>query len=172
MKAAADRRRLGIALTVLAVLVGGALLQAAGPLHDVTPPAADELQQRFDAALAELRARRFEPAAMAWQRVLDLAPRLPEAHVNLGFALLGLNRAEAARERFEAATELRPEQANAYYGLALAHEARGDIELAIGAMRTYLHRARQEEPAHLRRARAALWEWESRRPAAAASAPR
>lgn len=162
-----DRRRLGALLTLLAVLAGGAALQALAPVHEAPAAAAprDELRERFDQAVLMLHARQFQHAATALHRVLELAPRLPEAHVNMGFAMLGLNRPDAARDFFDGATALRPEQANAYYGLALAHEARGDLDLAIGAMRSYLHRARDADETHLRRARAALWEWESRRQA-------
>ena len=42
----------------------------------------------------------------------------------------------------DGAMALNPSQANAYYGLALAHEAAGDLDLATGAMRSYLHLAR------------------------------
>lgn len=158
-----DRRRTGALLTLLAVLAGGAAFQALTPMHEA--PAAvvprDELRERFDQAVLMLHAKQFEHAATALHRVLELAPRLPEAHVNMGFAMLGLQRPDAARDFFDGATALRPEQANAYYGLALAHEARGDLELAVGAMRSYLHRAGDADAAHLRRARSALWEWES-----------
>jgi tetratricopeptide (TPR) repeat protein len=95
---------------------------------------------------------------------------MPEAHVNMGFALLGLQRNEPARDFFEGAIALAPGQANAYYGLALAHEAQGDLASATGAMRSYLHLAREEQPEHLARARAALWEWEQQRPRAPAAA--
>ncbi len=156
-----DHRRLGALLTLALVLAGGAWIQAGAPVHEAEPVAArDELRERFDQAVLMLHAKQYEHAVTALHRVLELAPRLPEAHVNMGYALLGLGRAEAARDFFEAATALRPEQANAYHGLALAHEQRGDLPLAIGAMRTYLHRAKDGDPAHLRRARAALWEWE------------
>lgn len=156
-----DHRRLGALLTLALVLAGGAWIQAGAPVHEAEPVAArDELRERFDQAVLMLHAKQYEHAVTALHRVLELAPRLPEAHVNMGYALLGLGRAEAARDFFEAATALRPEQANAYHGLALAHEQRGDLPLAIGAMRTYLHRANGGDPAHLRRARAALWEWE------------
>lgn len=158
-----DRRRTGALLTLLAVLAGGAAFQALTPMHEAPAAAVprDELRERFDQAVLMLHAKQFEHAATALHRVLELAPRLPEAHVNMGFAMLGLQRPDAARDFFDGATALRPEQANAYYGLALAHEARGDLELAVGAMRSYLHRARDADAAHLRRARAALWEWES-----------
>ena len=111
-------------------------------------------------------------ALTALHRVLQLAPELPEAHVNMGYALLGLNRPKEARDFFDGATALRPAQANAYYGLALAHEAAGDLASATGAMRSYLHLARDERAEHLARARAALWEWEQARRGPAAVPPR
>jgi Flp pilus assembly protein TadD len=148
----------------------GALVAAGLATHPRTPPQAapkmphaDEVQRLFGHAVELLQARQFDPAVAALHRVLLLAPKMPEAHVNMGFALLGLERPRQARDFFEGATALRPDQANAYYGLALAHEAAGDLDLATGAMRTYLHLAKNESEEHLRRARAALWEWESQR---------
>lgn len=177
-----DRRVLGLVLTAGAVVVGGIAISRFGPVHppEAVPtvsaridPATDpashassardaEVRRRFDAAVVMLHARQYEPAAAALHRVIELAPRMPEAHVNMGFAMLGLQRPAIARDFFEGATALRPDQANAYYGLALANESLGDLELALGAMRSYLHLARNEDEAHLRRARAALWEWESK----------
>lgn len=121
-----------------------------------------EVRQRFDEAVVMLHARQYDHAVTALHRVLALAPEMPEAHVNMGFALLGMQRGKAARDFFDGAMALKPDQANAYYGLALAWEAEGDLHLATGAMRSYLHLARSESEAHLRRARAALWEWETR----------
>jgi tetratricopeptide (TPR) repeat protein len=157
-----DHRRAGALITLLAVWLGGLLIS----LRSGEPPAGDESRRHFDEAVLMLHARQFEPAVAALRRVLALQPKLPEAHVNMGFALLGLHRAEEARAHFDSATALRPDQANAYYGLALAHEALGDLPMATGAMRSYLHLARNERDEHLRRARAALWEWEQARPVA------
>jgi tetratricopeptide (TPR) repeat protein len=175
-----DQRWLGVALTAAAVLLGGLWIARTPPAHAPAPiadavvatPTDAELRQHFDAAVALLHARQYAQAAAALHRVIELAPRLPEAHVNLGFAMLGLQRAALARTAFENALALKPDQANAYYGLALAQESLGDLELALGAMRSYLHLARAENEAHLRRARAAVWEWESQIAARrAASAP-
>ena len=163
-----DRRALGLLLTAAGVLLGGWGLATLAPTHAPQtveaprPTPAAELRQRFDTAVLLLHARQFEPAAAALQRVLELAPRLPEAHVNMGFALLGQQRAAEAQRYFESAAALQADQANAYYGLALTHEAQGDLELALGAMRSYLHLAHAQDEAHLRRARAALWEWETK----------
>lgn len=120
-----------------------------------------EVRQRFEQAVVMLHARQYDHAITALHRVLEIAPRMPEAHVNMGYALMGLEQPEAARGFFNAAIELNPRQANAYYGLALAEEAREDYESALGAMRTYLHFARAEEP-HAVKARAAIWEWEGK----------
>lgn len=152
-------------LTLALVLLLGAVLERR-PAEPPAPPAPPrlpheaEVRRRFDEAVLMLHARQFEHAATALHRVLALAPTMPEAHVNMGFAMLGLGRAKEARDFFEGATALHPAQANAYYGLALAWEAAGDLAMATGAMRSYLHLARTESAEHLRRARAALWEWE------------
>lgn len=159
-----DRRSVGFALTCALVLAGGLGLATISPLHapESTPIVqSTEAQRHFEASVLLLHARRFDEARAVLLRVIDLAPGLPEAHANLGFALLGLRQPAAAREAFERAITLRPAQANAYYGLALAQESLGDLELALGAMRSYLHLGQRESEAHLRRARAALWEWES-----------
>jgi tetratricopeptide (TPR) repeat protein len=164
---ALDRRLLGVLLTLGLVVGGGAWMARWPATHapqEPDAPAAQpqhELQRRFDEAVVLLHARQHEGAVRALQRVIELAPRMPEAHVNMGYALLGLEQPQAARRAFETAIDLRTEQANAYYGLALSHEAGQDLELALGAMRSYLHLARNENEAHLARARAALWEWEA-----------
>jgi len=177
-----DHRLAGVLLTVVAVLAGGWWLDrpapnpppATAPSAPGAPGAQDlaSLRRHFDQAVLLLHAGRHAEAAAALHQALALAPRLPEAHVNMGFAQLGLGRAAAARDAFDTATTWAPGQANAYYGLAMAWEALGDLPMATGAMRSYLHLARDERPEHLARARAALWTWEqARRPGAAASAP-
>jgi tetratricopeptide (TPR) repeat protein len=172
-----DHRRNALWLTLALVAAGGMALHALDSPHapEAVPattaaPHADDTQRLFNAAVVMLHAKRYDDAATALHRVLAYAPQMPEAHVNMGFAMLGLQRHKEARDFFEGATALAPNQANAYYGLALVHEAQGDLALARGAMRSYLHLARHERPEHLARARAALWEWEQKR--AAASAPR
>lgn len=120
-----------------------------------------ELRQRFEQAVVMLHAKQYDHAVTALHRVLELSPAMPEAHVNMGFALLGLRQTQAARSFFQSAIDLRPEQANAYYGLALAEEMREDYELALGAMRSYLHLSPADDP-HRTKARSALWEWEQK----------
>lgn len=129
-----------------------------------SPAYPGELHQRFQQAAVMLHAGQFLYALEAVERVLDLAPDMPEGHVNAGFALLGLAHAERARHHFEFAVNLRPTQVNAYYGLALALESLGDLDGALGAMRTYVHLA-DDRDQFQRRAWAAIWEWQSQRSA-------
>lgn len=116
-----------------------------------------ELFQRATAALA---ARRYEEAVTGLTSLLAIAPNLPEAHVNMGFALLGLNRFTEARDHFLMATDLRRMQVNAYYGLALAYEGLDDLVLARGAMRSYSHLAGEKDP-YRDKAKSYLEKWNS-----------
>lgn len=120
-----------------------------------------EIETRFNQAVAMLHARQYDFAVTALHRVLELSPRLVDAHVNMGYALLGLERYRAAADFFASAIELDHYQGNAYWGLAVALERSGDLEGALGAMRTYIHLAPPADP-FVRKARAALWEWGDR----------
>jgi Flp pilus assembly protein TadD len=122
-------------------------------------PHAEDVDRNFQQGVAMLHAKRYEFAVAAFHKVLEYAPDMPEAHVNMGFALEGLGHHREAEDFFESATALRPGQANAYYGMAVALEGLGDLRGAIGAMRTYVHLSPPDDP-HRRRAESALWEWE------------
>ena len=181
-----DRRWQILMFVVLASVTGGALVylmperartvaapEAVSAVASLSAPAAEtysgELHERFQQAAAMLHIGQHLYALEALERVLELAPHLPEARVNAGYALLGLDRPGRAREQFEHAIAIRPNQVNAYYGLALALEALGDLEGALGAMRSYVHLAEQGD-AHVRRAQSAIWEWEDARERGAGSA--
>ncbi|MCF6345999.1 MAG: tetratricopeptide repeat protein [Thiomicrorhabdus sp.] len=123
---------------------------------------ASEIDLRFSQAVVMLHAKQYDSAIKALHRVLELAPKMPEAHVNMGYAFLGGGDAKTARDFFASAIELNLNQLNAYYGLAVASEVLGDMESALGAMRTYVHLSPKDDP-HLAKARAALWEWQAAR---------
>ena len=165
-----DRRWLVLALTAAIIAAAGALLGVASDRFAVgggavSRPAKQasvdpEVHQRFQQGVLMLHAKQHEHALTAFHRVLELAPDMPEAHVNMGYALLGMKRHDAARQFFEGAIELRKNQLNAYYGLAVALEGLRDFPGAIGAMRTYVHLAKAEDP-YKRKAEAAIWEWQA-----------
>lgn len=160
-----------LVLTVAAITAGGALLAvfsdsvAVGGTKATSRPAKSapanpEVHQRFQQGVMMLHAKQHEHALTAFHRVLELAPEMPEAHVNMGYALLGLQRYDAARQFFEGAIALRTRQLNAYFGLAVALEGMRDLPGAIGAMRTYAHLAKPDDP-YRRKAEAAVWEWQA-----------
>jgi len=128
--------------------------------HASTERAA-EIKLRFEQAVAMLHAKKYEFALPPLHRLMQLAPRMPEAYVNMGYALIGLKRYKTAAEFFQTAINLRPYQDNAYWGLAVALENQNDLGGALGAMRTYIHLAKANDP-YVRRARSAIWEWEYR----------
>jgi Flp pilus assembly protein TadD len=153
-----DVRFAGVLLAIAAIAAAGVLIAV---LPGVGPRAASnpEIAERFAQGVVMLHAKQHEHALTAFHRVLELDPGLPEAHVNAGFALLGMGKPAAARDFFRSALELRARQLNAYYGLAVAYERLGDLPAARGAMRTYAHLAPKDDPFR-RKAEAALWEWE------------
>lgn len=128
--------------------------------------ASGEPKNDFDSAFREgvalMQAGNYEQALLAWHQVLLLDAEMAEVRVNMGFTLFELQRYEQARGFFAGALEQNAYQANAYYGLAIVSEKLGDLEAALGAMRSYIHLAGPEqEQRFIRRARAALWEWEA-----------
>lgn len=171
-----------VTVTLVAIAAGGVIISAvsddapfgrffstvSAPVArhaPATDPARQEIHQRFQQGVVMLHAKQHEHAMTAFHRVLQLDPALPEAHANMGFALIGLERYAAARDFFESAVALRRDQVNAYYGLAVALEGLHDRQGAIGAMRTFVHLTPPDDP-YLRKAQAALWEWEAERTAA------
>jgi Flp pilus assembly protein TadD len=169
-----DKRRLVISAFLLATLLLGFGLQKLatnGPQAAsiaVDPHAASGdlsgesrlVHQQFQQAVALLKQGQFEYAVQGFHEVLKLVPDLPEAHVNMGFALLGLEKFKAAQEFFDSASNIRPSQSNAYYGLAVALEGLGDSQQAVITMRTFVHIAEQNDPFR-RKAESAIWEWEA-----------
>jgi len=174
-----DTRRRTLALTVVAIAAGGLVIAAVsdgsvfgwrfsttrapeGGQAGATDRTRQEIHERFQQGVIMLHAKRHEHAMTAFHRVLELDPTMPEAHVNMGFALIGRERYGAARDFFDSAIALRKEQVNAYYGLALALDGLRDRAGAIGAMRAFVHLSRPNDP-YQRKAQAALWEWEADR---------
>jgi Flp pilus assembly protein TadD len=170
--AAASRVRV-LAATFVGIALAGAAMHWQGR-EDTglrEPPGGDaahvEAMQRarfdtgFRQAVVMLHARQYEHAATALHQLLKIAPEVPEVHVNMGFALLGLGRHAEARDFFAGAAELAPAQPNTYYGLAVSLEALGDTAGALGAMRTFVHLTTPDDP-WLPKARAALWEWQAK----------
>ncbi len=176
MNGRVDKRRTLIPVALVLTIAGGAAiqLQVAGPGRNAdmalpqtgagtsrAPAMADphtlHVQQRFQDAVALLQAGHFEYAVAALREVLAIKPGLPEAHVNMGYALLGMGNSSAAAGHFERASDLRPSLYNAYYGLALAERDNGNQTQALAAMQAFAHLADQDDR-HLPRAQEFIWE--------------
>jgi tetratricopeptide (TPR) repeat protein len=138
-------------IALFATVAPGRLEKKSPPIDEATRQHAiesrkSEIATRFKQGVDMMQMRQYTHAVTAFHRVLALDPTLPEAHVNMGFALLETGDPAGAQRFFESATRLNTNQLNAYYGLALAAQAQGAHQVAAGAMRTWLHLAPPDDP--------------------------
>lgn len=105
-----------------------------------------QLKIYFNQAVAMLHAKKYELSIVALHKVLEIDPKMPEAHINMGFSLLGLKKPKAARDFFLTALELDDTQLNAFYGLALSYAELTEYQSAIGAIVSYIHLSPSNEP--------------------------
>jgi tetratricopeptide (TPR) repeat protein len=173
------RRRAGVLLATIALVAASGfaitLLPGSGPGSTGGEQAANasgergaanipaEADLRFKQAVIMLHAKEYEHAATALHKVLALAPTMPEAHVNMGYAMIGLQRYEIARDFFRSAIALRVGQANAHYGLALCLAELGDRAGAISAMNDYRRYAAADDR-FVAKANAAIAAWQAPAP--------
>ena len=116
------------------------------------------LQTTFNQGVMMLHAKQYELAITAFHKVIEIAPEMPEAYNNIGYALLGMESYQAAQDFFNSAIELNVNLLSAYFGLALTYAAQENYPLAIGAMETYRHRTTDDDP-YLQQAYDYLQEW-------------
>lgn len=135
----------------------------AGPRPAQATPEAHRRALRQQAR-TELAAKRFKEAIRPLEQLIALAPGDAQAHMLMGLALEGANNFELARRYYEAAIDRDLLMADAYFGYATTSEALGDLESALGAMRSFLHVQKDNDPYRMRvaQARSAIWEWESK----------
>jgi hypothetical protein len=132
---------------------------------------ANSAQQEGDAATKVLRRarslireKRYDDALDVLNAERPLLKENAEAYFLIGKILERKNDFNTARDFYNAALNRNPAMSEAHWGFATSSEALGDLESALGAMRSYLHTERDADPMRLRinQARAAIWEWESR----------
>jgi len=131
-----------------------------GTVASVNGPDKVNFDRLFELGIDALRTGDAHAAARAFEAARQRQPHVPEVYVNLGFAYLALGQPAAAKSAFESAIGMRTGQTNAFFGLAESNERLGDIEGALGAMRTYVHLAAPDDR-YRRKAAAAIWEWQS-----------
>ena len=109
-------------------------------------PHLELLQTTFNQGVMMLHAKQYELAIPAFHKVIEIAPEMPEAYNNMGYALLGLESYQAAQDFFNSAIDLNVNLLSAYFGLALTFAKQENYPLAIGAMETYRHRTTDDDP--------------------------
>jgi tetratricopeptide (TPR) repeat protein len=85
-----------------------------------------------------MRRAKLEEAINAFQQSLALNPGHPATLTNMGFALLDLQRYQAAADAFEKSLKKNPHNYDAVYGLALSHQKLGHRTQAISLWRQYI----------------------------------
>ncbi|MCC0006852.1 MAG: redoxin domain-containing protein [Hyphomicrobiaceae bacterium] len=169
----APRRRrrshlIAAALVLVVIVAAGVVLEkmpGSGPTVATAPQQSASsgvtpFGQAFAKGIEAMRLGDAHTAARAFDEARAINPHIPEAHVNLGFAFLAMQRPREAATAFDRALSIDAKQINAYYGLGAALDASGDRKGAIGAMRTFVHLSDKKDPFQ-RKAMSALWEWEA-----------
>lgn len=105
-----------------------------------------------------------DEALEALETIRPIARGEARAYLLVGRALEAKKDYATARDFYAAALDRDAYLSDAYWGVASTSESLGDLEAALGAMRSYLHTEADKDPARLRiaQARSALWEWEAR----------
>jgi len=132
----------------------------AGNANDINAP---EVKKIIDDANIRISKGEYDAAIAALNRSRALMQNYPETFLLIGRALEGKKDYAAARDFYNAAIGRNPYLSEAYFGFATTSEAMGDLQSALGAMRSYLHTESDRTPGRLRiaQARSALWEWEA-----------
>ena len=111
-------------------------------LYSMSARSAEEL---FETAIDyESQPEMLEQAVENYRRVIDLAPRWLEAHINLGVALYQMGRTDEAQAAFRSAVQIDPTNGISRYNLGCVLEEQGQIEEAISHLRC----AAEMMPAH------------------------
>lgn len=155
------------ATVIIGLILRGEIIEYTARVENMNVTSQSEMStisfdERFQNAVALLHTRHYESAVRLFREIVAQAPRMPEAEVNLAYALMGMERYDEAQLHFEKALALNEQQLNAYYGLALSRKRQGDLDTALGAMRVYVHLAKEDDP-YFRKAWSAIWEWETAR---------
>ena len=122
------------------------------------------LEQALKQADALIAEKKYDHAIRTINRVRPLAGNSAQAYRLVGRALMGRGDPATARDFFAKAIDLNPRFAQAYFDHASASEGLGDLESAIGGMRSFLHIVKNPDPFRLQvaQARSAIWEWEAK----------
>jgi tetratricopeptide (TPR) repeat protein len=133
------------------------------PESSPAPMVEGSLTKALKVAARQIDAGQFDDAVSTLNQVRTVATGSAEAYRQMGRALLGRGDSAMARDFLAKAISIDPTQASTYFDYARACEATGDLETALGGMRSYLHLVKDNDPFRLpvAQARSAIWEWEA-----------
>ncbi len=94
----------------------------------------NKAQEAFDRGIDLTRAGSYDAALEAFEDVIEIAPRLPEAHYNKGFIFIQRREWEAAEASLGKAIELDPDYADAKLALSKLYQDTGRASEALALM--------------------------------------
>lgn len=127
-------------------------------------------KEHFDKGVQHTMKGETEEAIKEFEATLQIDPKSPEAHNNLGFAYFDKGDIDKAVEHQKKALEGNPNLANGYYGLAMSLEKKGDKEGAIINWKQFMNLSQPHSKWWLQ-AQAHIKNLEGKAPATAAAPP-
>jgi len=112
------------------------------------PTASPDSIAANQAGVRALQTGNWEEACNAFTAATSLAPALATFWNNLGFSYLQSHRLPEAHAALNKAIELDSEEVDAYFNLALCHEAAGDLPQAHERCAQFLQRQPTDRPAY------------------------
>jgi tetratricopeptide (TPR) repeat protein len=106
--------------------------------------ALDQGKLHFDSGISNLYQQNYDEAIKEFEKSLKYNPHSASTLNNIGFAWFDKGEMDKAIEYQARALLTDSEFANAYYGLALAFETKGDVDAAITNWKEFLSRTEPE----------------------------
>jgi tetratricopeptide (TPR) repeat protein len=104
----------------------------AGPSPEVAAKAA-ALQKSFDEGVAMSKAGDFDGSIVKFNEAIAQAPNCHDCYYNIGYAYAQKKEWDKAEVAYKKATELKPDYAEAWSGLANAYNTQKKLDLALEA---------------------------------------
>jgi len=106
------------------------------------------LDKTLQAAAAQHSAGQYAEAIHSYTQALDLAPGLPELHINIGSVFLACGQPAKALKHFQRTVHLRPDFAEAHYNLGIVQARLKRLEKAIESYGKSISLKPDFQPAH------------------------
>ena len=128
------------------VLAGTVLFRFAGGAKAQNPTG--KIDATYQNGVAALKRGDLASARTAFEKIIKLAPQIPEAHNSLGWVLLTQGDTDNAIVQFRTALKLKPAFVQAHINLANALSQKKNLEEAAAEARTAVTIAPKDSEAH------------------------